>query len=135
MYVLIYTSAAISKLGKGGLDWMNGYTLQYFMFQDALRWGSDLGLLIASSFVLSLVLSWFAILFESTFFLVLPLPKLALVYIPMGIAMHTAIYLTQRAPFPQFIVLYSVFVPWTWVFKTLRSRFNRSGLLGRQSYV
>jgi hypothetical protein len=135
MYVLIYTSAAISKLAKGGLDWMNGYTLQYFMFRDALRWDSDLGMLIASSFFLSLVLSWFAILFESTFFLVIPFPKLALVYVPMGIAMHTAIYLTQRAPFPQFIVLYAVFVPWASIFKTLRARFNRSGWLRRQSYV
>jgi hypothetical protein len=30
LFALIYLSAALTKLGRGGLDWVNGYTLQYY---------------------------------------------------------------------------------------------------------
>ena len=31
MFALIYLDAAVHKLSKTGLDWMNGYTLQYYL--------------------------------------------------------------------------------------------------------
>jgi uncharacterized membrane protein YphA (DoxX/SURF4 family) len=111
LYALIYLSAAISKLSANGLDWLNGYTVQYYMIRDGVRWGSELGVALGQNHSLAVFVSWCTLLFEATFFLVLIFPKLALIYIPVGIALHTGIYLTQRAPFPQFIVLYCVFVP------------------------
>jgi hypothetical protein len=122
MYVLIYLSAGLSKLGSAGLDWTNGYTLQYYLVQDGLRWGSDLAIMLAQNYNLAVFLGWAAVLFESTFFLVMIFPFLALLYIPGGVAMHTVIYLTQRAPFPEFIVIYVVFVPWALVLQWLSQR-------------
>jgi hypothetical protein len=58
------------------------------------------------------VASWVSILFESTFWLVLVVPSLALLYLPVGIGFHAAIYVIQRVSFFSFVCLYAVFVPW-----------------------
>lgn len=74
LFALIYLSAALSKLDKAGLDWMNGYTMQYYSFQDGLRWNIPLGIWLGQQHYIAWFLSWVAILFESTFFLVLLFP-------------------------------------------------------------
>jgi hypothetical protein len=119
MLALVYVSATVSKLGKSGLDWMNGYTLQWYLLRDGMRWGSDVGLWLGQQHTVVVIMSWMAILFEATFFLVLLFPALAWVFIPAGIGLHTGIWLTMRAPFFQFIVLYAVFVPWGTVLKAV----------------
>ncbi|HEX2906308.1 MAG TPA: DCC1-like thiol-disulfide oxidoreductase family protein [Phototrophicaceae bacterium] len=114
LFVLIYLSATISKMttGAGHLDWMNGYTLQYYMLQDGLRWGSPLGVWLSQSTGLAVILSCVSIIFELTFFLVVLFPQLVWFYIPFGVLFHTSIYLIQRAPFFTFLALYAVFIPW-----------------------
>lgn len=112
MFALVYFDAAISKLSVGGLNWVNGYTLQYYFGQDGLRWGSLLGLWLSEHHILARLVSMGALLFELTFFVVLIRPSLAWLYLPAGVMMHTGIYLTMKAPFFQYIALYSVFVPW-----------------------
>lgn len=124
MLALGYLSAAGNKLYVGGLDWMNGYTLQFYMIQDGLRWGSELGVWLGQQHVLAIILSWFAIIFEGTFFLAAIFPMLSIVYVPMGFALHIGIYLAQRAPFFHFMVLYSVFYPWEKIIKFVLSRFS-----------
>jgi predicted DCC family thiol-disulfide oxidoreductase YuxK len=130
LFALVYLSAALHKLTQGdrllSTDWMNGYTLQYFLTNDGLRWGSDLGVWLGQYRIVGIVFGWIAIIFEATFFLVLIFPQLVWVYIPAGIGFHTGIYLTQRAPFFPFMALYSVFIPWTWVIKTLTLRQQNS---------
>jgi len=128
MFALIYLSAATSKLGKAGLDWVNGYTLQYYLLEDGLRWGSDIGVWLGQHHTVVWLLSWMTTLFEGTFFLVLLFPMLALIYIPMGVAFHTGIYLTMKAPFLVWFAIYSVFIPWVPIFKTLS---HRMGFLQR----
>jgi len=125
MFALIYLSAAFHKLSWSGLDWMNGWTLQYYMLQDALRWGSDsagtgagyaaapgLGVWIGQHHGMMRIASWLSILFESTFWIVPLVPGLALVYLPIGVGFHATIYVLQRVSFFSFVWLYSVFVPW-----------------------
>jgi hypothetical protein len=125
MFALIYLSAAFHKLSWSGLDWMNGWTLQYYMLQDALRWGSDsagtgagyaaapgLGVWIGQHHGMMRIASWLSILFESTFWIVPLVPGLALVYLPIGVGFHATIYVLQRVSFFSFLWLYSVFVPW-----------------------
>jgi hypothetical protein len=116
-FALIYMSAAYHKLTTGGLDWMNGWTLQYYMLQDGLRWGSSLGVWLGQHHTIALLASWGSILFEATFWLVLLVPALALVYLPVGLGFHLGIYLIQRAPFFSFMWLYAVFVPWREIFR------------------
>ncbi|MFK8185094.1 MAG: HTTM domain-containing protein [Phormidesmis sp.] len=129
LFALVYLSAGINKVNADGpglftAEWMNGYTLQYYLMQDGLRWGSDIGIWLSQFHVFAILSSWFAVLFEVTFWLVLPFPKLVSLFIPLGIALHTGIWMAQRAPFFQYLALYAVFIPWTAVFKAIAHRFR-----------
>jgi hypothetical protein len=112
---LVYLSAFLSKIFTPGtfLEWINGYTLQHYMLQDALRWNSDLGVFISQFHELAVALSVITLIFEGTFFLVLFFPRLTWVYIPAGIGFHLGIYLIQRAAFFPLIALYTAFISWS----------------------
>lgn len=125
---LVYLSAAVSKLPPAGLDWMNGTTLQYYLIQDGLRWDSAIGVWLGGQHQLAKALSWGTILFEGTFFLLILVPALALVYVPLWAALHVGIYVTMKAPFFGWAALYCVFVPWQTVGRWLRDRFRRASL-------
>jgi len=110
MFGLIYFSAGICKLANGGLRWLNGYTLAYAVASDGLDRGSSLGVWFSHQIGALRLLSVFTILFELGFFVVLIWPGLTLLFVLAGIAVHVGIYATQRAPFPQLVVLYIVFI-------------------------
>lgn len=114
LFVLVYLSAAISKLtgGHGGLEWANGYTLRTYMLMDGLRWDSGLGLWLSQYQLMAIVFSWLTLIFEATIILPVIFPMLRWLYLPFGLAFHTSIYLIQRAPFFQWCATYAVFVPW-----------------------
>jgi hypothetical protein len=129
MFALIYLSAGFHKLRESGLDWMNGWTLQYYILQDAIRWGNNVsgigsgyspepgpGVWIGHYHTIATVASWGSILFETTFWVLLVVPRLAPLYLLLGIGFHLGIYLIQRVTFLSFIWLYAVFVPWSQVF-------------------
>jgi predicted DCC family thiol-disulfide oxidoreductase YuxK len=122
MFALAYLSGCMSKLLRSELDWTNGFTLQYYLVKDGLRWGSDLGVWLGQQEIIVWLLSWLTILWEGTFFLVIIFPSLAWLYVPMGIAFHIGIDLTMNATFFHWITLYAVFVPWTLVVKKLPGR-------------
>ncbi|HXK61989.1 MAG TPA: hypothetical protein PLP42_19050 [Acidobacteriota bacterium] len=123
LFSLIYFSAALSKVLNSGLDWMNGYTLRYYMLTATPTPADDwLPMLLGQNFLVVTLLSWAVILFEGTFFLVLIFPRLAWIYVPIGIGMHASIQLMGMAPFPQYMLLYSVFVPWDDVIKWTQTR-------------
>jgi hypothetical protein len=114
LFGLVYLDAALRKLYAGGLDWLNGYTLQYYLYSDASRRGSAFGLWLAQQHTLACVLSWISILWEGTFFLVLIFPRLVWLYLPLGIALHVGMALAGVAWFTQFIALYAAFIPLLW---------------------
>jgi hypothetical protein len=118
---LAYLSAGLHK-ARYGLDWVNGYTLQYWMLSDAIRQGIGLGLWLGRLNLVVQAMSVGALLFELTFWLVLVRRRLALVYVPAGMAVHLGIFLTMGAPFFQYIALYAVFVPWSAVVQALARR-------------
>jgi hypothetical protein len=131
LFGLAYLSAALNKLVLDGpglftLDWMNGYTLQYYLIRDGLLWGSNLGVWIGQQHGLILIFSVIAILFEATFCLTLFFPKLIWLYIPTGALFHIGIYMAQRAPFFQYLALYAAFIPWAAVIKIFLYRLKRS---------
>lgn len=121
VFSLIYLSAVVSKLVHGGVDWMNGITLQYSLVQDGLRWGGELALWLSQFHYFIFFVQIVVVVFQSTFFLVIFFPKLRWVYLPLGLIFHFGIYLTLKAPFPQWILLYALFVPWSRVFYWLAS--------------
>jgi hypothetical protein len=122
IFVLMYLSAVISKTINGGGEWDNGFTLQYYLIQDGIRWGSPLALWLAQHHGLILLMQWSVLLFQASFVLAVLFPRLRWIYVPMGLALHIGIYLTLEAPFFQWIVLYAVFIPWSRVLPMLRER-------------
>ena len=110
LLVLIYLSAGLSKLAIGGLDWLNGYTLAYYLAEDGLRWDLDLGLKLAAHPKLLVAMSVVAITFELSFALAILFPRLTWAYVLLGTGLHVGIDVLQHARFFQFIALYAAFV-------------------------
>lgn len=131
---LIYLSAAYAKLSRGGLDWANGYTLRYYLFQDGLRWGSEIGLWFSNQHFLAQVLGWLTLLVEGTFFVAVLFPPLAWFYLPAAAALHLGIEVTLKAPFFHWAVLYSAFIPWSRVFARAGRLLKRRGQEPTQVY-
>ncbi len=109
---LMYISAVTSKLSWGGLDWMNGYTLQYKMIQDGLRKPSALASWAGQHHTAMMLASIVTIVFQATYFLNIFFPRLRWIYVPLGLAFHVGIYVTLKAPFPHWIIVYAVYIPW-----------------------
>jgi hypothetical protein len=128
LFGLVYLDAALRKLYAGGVDWVNGYTLQYYIYNDASRRGSTFGLWLAQQHAAACVLSWITILWEGTFFLVVIFPRLVWLYLPLGIALHAGMALAGVASFPQFMALYAAFIPLLWNYGG-RSLARKCGLL------
>jgi hypothetical protein len=124
-FVLMYLSAVRSKLSHAGLDWANGFTLQYALARDGLRWGNPLGLWLSQFHLPVMALQFVVLAFQSTFAVAMIFPKSRWFYVPVGLMFHIGIYLTLKAPFYQWIALYVVFVPWTAALKWLLARSAR----------
>ncbi len=110
LLVLAYLSAGMSKLAVGGLAWMNGYTLVYYVAVDGLRWGSGMAPMFSGQPELLAVASIISLVFELTFVAAIIFPWLAPVYLLVGIGMHGGIYALLRAPFFQYWFLYIAFI-------------------------
>jgi uncharacterized membrane protein YphA (DoxX/SURF4 family) len=124
-FVLMYASAVWSKLGAGGLDWANGFTLQYYLAREGLRWESPLALWLSHHHIPILLAQYGVLLFQATFALPVIFPKLRWIYVPAGLCLHTGIFLTLKAPFFTWMALYTVFIPWTEVLRLLQARFRQ----------
>lgn len=127
MLALIYLSAAYLKLRGSGLDWANGYTLEYYLIRDGLRWNIETGPWLAQFHGLVVVLSSVTLLFEGTFFLAVLVPVLAWAYVPLGIGMHLGIHWAMSATFFGLMACYVAFIPWREGLVRLERRIARSG--------
>lgn len=112
MFSLIYLSAAYFKLKTGGLAWLNGDTLQFYLLQDGLRWGQPWALRIAGWHSAAVILSVASLAFESGFFLVLIVPNLLWFAVPFGFGLHLSIQILMKAGFFEYLALYGALVPW-----------------------
>jgi HTTM domain/TQO small subunit DoxD len=121
-FVLMYASAVWSKLSASGFDWANGYTLQYVLARDGLRWDSPLAYWLSHQHLIVMLAQYGVLLFQATFALAVIFPRLRWIYVPAGLCLHIGIYLTMRAPFFQWIALYAVFIPWAEALRMLRAR-------------
>jgi uncharacterized membrane protein YphA (DoxX/SURF4 family) len=101
---MTYFSTGISKLLVGGFQWMNGYTLQYAIFKNAIV-RQPLGMWLAHQHTLCIVLSIGTILFETFFFVSLFLPRLAPLFFAGGLLFHIGLYYTSGHPFFEHMLL------------------------------
>ena len=127
IFALFYLSGDISKLalwtlesggfGSISFDWVNGYTLQYYLAQDALRWtgrfGGDVALWLSQHHVFVLTTQWALVVFQGLFWLAIPFPRLLWIFIPVGLLFHGGNWFLLRAPFPQWLACYIAFIPWS----------------------
>jgi predicted DCC family thiol-disulfide oxidoreductase YuxK len=107
-----YLSAGLHKLSTSGLDWANGYTLQYYLLLDGIRKDGEIAVWLSQFPGLLSYLQWIVLVFQLTFVLCVLISVLRWVYLPTGIGFHTVIYITLGAPFFQWEFLYSAFIPW-----------------------
>jgi hypothetical protein len=128
-FVLMYLSAVKSKLSASGLDWANGYTLQYFLARDGVRWGSPLAVWLAQFHTFILLCQVGILLFQGTFALAVIFPKLRWLYVPAGLLLHIGIFLTLTAPFFTWMALYAVFIPWSKAVRLIGDHLGASGRL------
>ncbi len=122
LFPLIYASAVVSKIAANGytLNWANGFTLQYFFLQDWMRKPDmALGLWVSQFHWPILLAQIVVIVYQATYFLVVPYPRLRWIYLPVGLFFHFANYYVLRAPFPEWILLLGVYVPWSIAFRRL----------------
>ncbi len=116
MFAMIYISAFLEKLFFiGGLDWLNGYTLMYHMAHDSLWRGSVLGLWLQQHWAIVILGQFTVVAFQGTFWVSLLLPRLKLIYVPLGFTFHVVNILALNAIFWEWIGTYAIFVPWTLV--------------------
>jgi len=121
IFALCYFSSFLSKMRYSGFEWANGFTLQFYLARDGLRWNSTLGLWFADHHWLAWISQWTALLFQGTFFLIVIFPLLRWFYIPLGFTFHVVVYLTMRAPFFTWMGMYGVFVNWKSAFSRVSS--------------
>jgi vitamin K-dependent gamma-carboxylase-like protein len=102
---MTYFSTGITKLLSGGLQWINGYTLQNDIFSDAINRNIPLGIWLSHQHTLCIFLSIGTILFETFYFVSLFLPRLAPLFFAGGLCFHLGLLVTSGHPFFEHMLL------------------------------
>ncbi len=84
----MYLSSGVLKLRHSGWRWADGRTLRAWMLDYYFFHRSRGALWLAGSLPLCRVASIAVLFFELSFWLVIPFPALAWIYLPFGIAFH-----------------------------------------------
>jgi uncharacterized membrane protein YphA (DoxX/SURF4 family) len=108
LLALTYFSTGITKLISGGLAWMNGYTLQRYLFSDAISGNIPLGIWMSQQYALCVILSVLTILFEVFYFVSLLVPRAAPLMFIGAIFFHIGLYATSGHPFFPHMVMNAV---------------------------
>jgi hypothetical protein len=118
LLAMTYFSTGITKVLSGGLRWMNGYTLQFYIFNTAINRDLPLGLWLAHQHTLCVVLGVGTILFETFYFVSILVPRTARLMFLSGIFFHLSLYLTAGHPFFEHMLLNAtllLFLDTTWL--------------------
>jgi hypothetical protein len=105
LLALTYFSTGLTKLLYGGLTWMNGYTLQGYIFQDAVRREIPLGIWLGQQYTLSLLMSFYTIFIELFFFVSIILPRTAPYFFIGALLFQLGLYLAAGHEFFQHMTL------------------------------
>lgn len=102
---MTYFSTGITKLLVGGLAWMNGYTLQTYIFIDGVNRNIPAGVWLAHQHTICVLLAIGTILFEVFFFVSILVPRAARLFFAGGILFHIGLYVISGHPFFEHILL------------------------------
>ena len=109
LLVIIYLSAAVWKITRGGTEWLNGYTMQYFLLVDGSAHEVPLATALAHAHWVGVASAVVALAFELTFVSCLLFPRTTPAYLAAGVGLHAGIWLLMRALFFQLLALYVAF--------------------------
>lgn len=108
----MYFSAGLMKVLTAGVRWADGATLRSKLVHYHLHYGHPLARWLAGDPLRSRILAVAVLVFELTFWLVLPFPALAWVYLPAGILFHAGTAVTMRIHYWIYVLpAYLLFVP------------------------
>ena len=93
LLAMAYFSTGLTKMVFGGLQWMNGYTLQSRTLQDALSRDIPLGIWVAEQHTLSVLLSVGTVIFELGFVVSLFLPRWRTAFFAAALAFHVGLHM------------------------------------------
>lgn len=105
---ITYFSTGITKVIAGGLRWMNGYTLQNYIFITAVNRDIPLGFWLSHQHTLCILLAIGTLGFELFYFLSLPFPRLGPPFFLGGILFHVSLYYTAGHPFFEHMLLNAI---------------------------
>lgn len=112
---IAYFGAGYCKMAESPL-WIDGYTLQGYMLDRAIRHDIASAVWLASHYWLCVALSVLTILLELSWILVIFFPRLAWTHVTGGLLLHVSILITMKIDFFQFFALnYLVFLDWEWL--------------------
>jgi hypothetical protein len=126
-----YFSTGLAKIAYGGLAWMNGYTLQHYMFNRAVQWDLPVGLWVAQQYTLCVFLSVFTIFFELFFWVSLFIPWTAPYFFLSGILFHIGLCVTTGHMFYQHMILLLLLLAFVSL-ERWKTRWNKGKCLGRR---
>ena len=117
MIGISYLAAALSKLDETGISWALHGGIRYFLIEEAASAPSRLGRFVASSDVLSVLLSSGALLIESGVIVaaLVPSPAIRLAAGCAALALHAGFYELQGIWWSGWWMLLPAFVPWEWI--------------------
>ncbi len=108
----IYVSSGFTKLRKSGLRWADGESLRMWLVHYHLRNGSRAALALARHHWASRFSAGVVLMFELTFWLMIPFPRLAWVYLPLGIIFHLGTAVLMRIHYWIYLFpAYLMFIP------------------------
>ena len=105
---MTYFSTGISKLLSGGLAWLNGYTLQNYVFTDGINRGIPAGIWLAHQHTLCVFLAIGTIAFETFYFVSLFVPRAARLFFVGAILFHIGLYVVSGHPFFEHILMNAI---------------------------
>ncbi|CAG5007089.1 hypothetical protein DYBT9275_03961 [Dyadobacter sp. CECT 9275] len=117
LIVLVHSlfSAGISKLSLGGLTWVNGHTLHYYLENLNLpRYyiGPILLKFLLTNFWLVTIISVLTILFELTSPVILFFPQFRVLFVILALFFHTSILLLMPPRFISQMICYLLIINW-----------------------
>lgn len=130
LIALIYFNAGFWKLKLAGLSWMDGVTLQFHLIRHYFlgQYVIDLGLMISKSPIILKILSVFTLVWELGFPIILIFPKLAWIWLPMGLFFHIGTGFTMDTWFFHVWFCYIAFIHFesagSWIRDRLQIPYN-----------
>lgn len=106
----VYFSAGLQKIRYSGASWLNGKSLQAYLLENYLWSDRKAAFKLASMPRFCALLSVLVLLFELSFWIIIPFPFLTPIYIVGGLMFHVGTLVTMRINYLKYILpVYMVF--------------------------